>query len=348
MEPVGAAASAAQLLQVDVPNGTEDPTTPTNATNTTNGSIQEGSQEAVETATRILPEWIPQWTVQVALAILVLVLAWYGSKLLVRLFGRRVARRFHRPSVSRAVLRSIRVVVMVFAVLVAAAFVGVGLGNILLSVTVITAAAGVVISPILSSVLSGMFVLADQSYEIGDMIEIVDVDGGTRGFVEDITFQNTKIFTIDNTSLVIPNSTIRDRDVINYSAEDPRTRLSLDILVTYEGDLAQARDLIERAAREVDTVIHGGPDIRIGSARYPAAPTCYINEYADNGVLLTLRYWVKEPYKLTTVRSRVQENVWSAFDGADVEFPYPHTHVVLDEPDERSSLERSLDGRERE
>lgn len=303
----------------------------TTLANNTSESIQQNSQEAVNTATRILPHWIPEWAVEVALAILVLVLAWYGSNHLVKVLGRRVARRFRRPSVSRAVLRSIRATVLFFAVLIAAAFLGVGLSNILLSVTALTAAIGIVISPILGGFISGMFVLTDQSYEIGDMVEIVDAGTGTRGFVEDITFQNTKIFTVDNTSIVIPNSKIRERDVINYSAEDPRTRLSLDILVTYEGDLPEACDLIERSAREVNTVIHGGPDIRIGSARYPAAPTCYINGYADNGVHLTLRYWVKEPYKLLAVRSRVQENVWEALDDVDVEFPYPHAHVVFDE-----------------
>jgi small conductance mechanosensitive channel len=268
MEPVRVTMSGARaVLQVGFPNGTGiNGTTETPQTNNTSESIQQNSQEAVETATRILPEWIPQWTVQVALAMLVLVLAWYGSKLLVRLLGRRVARRFRRPSVTQAVLRSIRIVVMLFAILTAAALLGVGLSNILLSVTVLTAAIGVVISPILGSIINGMFVISDQSYEIGDTIEIADAGDGTRGFVEDITFQNTKIFTFDNTSLVIPNSTIRDRDVINYSAEDSRTRLSLNILVTYEGDLARARDLIEQSACEVDTVIRDGPDIRIGSA----------------------------------------------------------------------------------
>jgi small conductance mechanosensitive channel len=337
MDPLGILASATSLRQLATPNGTR-----TNGTNDTNGSIEQGSQEAVQTASRILPEWVPEWSVRAVLAILALALAWYGGKLLVRLVGRRVARRFRRPSVSRAVLRTMRVAVMFVAVLTAAALIGVGLDDILLSVTVLTAAVGVVIAPILGSIISGLFVLSDQSYEIGDMIEIVDADGGTRGFVEDITFQYTKIFTIDNTFLVIPNGTIRDRDVINYSAEDPRTRLSLDMLVTYEGDLAQARDLIERSAREVDIVIRGGPNIRIGSARYPAAPTCYINEYADDGVLLTLRYWVKEPtaHSLLTVRSRIQENVWEAFADANVEFPYPHRHVVFDESDGPSDRPR--------
>ena len=320
-----------QGLQVDTgTNGTSGNGTPED------GPIANETGELLETANRLLPEWVPQWSVRVALAIAVLAVAWYGSNVLVRLLGRRVARRFRRPSVSQAVLRSVRGGVMLFAVFVVAALAGVDLGNILLSVTVLTAAVAVVAAPVIGSIVSGLFVLTDQSYEISDMVRIIDTADDTTGFIEDITLRYTKIFTLDNTFLVIPNGTIRDRDVTNYSAEDPRTRLSLDILVTCEGELDAARDLIERAARDVDVVIRGGPDIRIGSARYPAAPTCYINEYADSGVLLTLRYWVREPYKLLTVRSAVQENVWERLDGADVEFAYPRTQVVFDDQDDPS------------
>jgi small-conductance mechanosensitive channel len=137
--------------------------------------------------------------------------------------------------------------------------------------------------------------------------------------------------TLDNTFVVVPNGEIRSRDVVNYSAEDPRTRQTLDVVVTYEGDLPQARDLIERAAKEVDRVIEGGPDIRVGSARYPAAPTCYIETFGDHGVHLRLRYWLSEPYKLLATKSKVQTNVWRRLEDADVEIAYPHQHVVFDE-----------------
>jgi small-conductance mechanosensitive channel len=206
---------------------------------------------------------------------------------------------------------------------------GLQLGDIALSVTVFSAVVGVVLAPILGGLISGVFLLADQPYEIGDMIELADT--GQRGFVEDITLRHTKMFTLDNTFLVIPNGEIRQRDVINYSAEDSRTRLSLDVLVTYESDIAAARTLIEAAAREVDNVISGGPDIRVGAARYPASPTVYINEFADHGVLLTLRYWVTEPYKLLAARSRVQTNVWRRLEDANVEIAYPHSHLYFDD-----------------
>jgi small-conductance mechanosensitive channel len=174
-----------------------------------------------------------------------------------------------------------------------------------------------------------VFILSEQPYEIGDMIELADTD--TKGFIEDITLVYTKLFTLDNTFIVLPNGTMRERDVINYSAEDTRVRMTLDVGVTYESDISTARGQMEAAARAVEGVIKGGPDIRVGSARYPASPTCYIREFGDSEVLLRLRYWLNEPYKQTAARSRVLENTWERFEEHDIEIPYPHSHVVFDD-----------------
>jgi small-conductance mechanosensitive channel len=208
--------------------------------------------------------------------------------------------------------------------------VGIELSNIVISVGVFSAVSGIILAPLIGSTINGLFLLADQPFEIGDMIEL---DDGRRGFVDDITLRYTKMFTLDNTFLVISNSTIRDRDVVNYSAEDERTRLTLNVTVTYESDLDKARELVEQAGRQCDMVIEGGPDIRIGSARYPAKPTAYIDQYADHGIRLSLRYWAKKPYKLGTVRSRVLTNLGYLLeaDGEGVEMAYPHQHLVFDE-----------------
>jgi small-conductance mechanosensitive channel len=245
------------------------------------------------------------------------------------LLGRRVAQRFRRPSITQMVLRGIRAGVFLLALLTILGIYGFELSDIALSVTVFTAVLGVILAPIVGSVISGIFLLADQPYEIGDMIELVE--RGQRGFVEDITLRYTKVFTLDNTFLVIPNGQVRERDVVNYSAEDTRTRQSLDVLVTYESDIERARKLVEGAAAKVDGVIEGGPQIRIGAARYPAAPRCYIAEYGDHGVRLRLRYWLDEPYWLLRRRSEVQTNIWTAIENENVEVAYPHQHQVFDE-----------------
>ena len=271
----------------------------------------------------------PPWLVDLLVAIVLVVVGWYVAKGLMRWLGRPVARRFERPSITRTVLQSIRIAVLVVALLMAAIIIGIQPGEILLSVTVFSAVLAVVLAPIVARFISGLFVLTDRPFEIGDMIEIDD--SSTRGFVEDVTLRYTKLFTLDNTFIVVSNSTINERDVINYSAEDRRTRQEIEVVVTYEGDIDLARELLERAAIETPDVIEGGPAIRIGSALYPATPTAYIDTFGDDGIHLSLRYWVEEPYRLPAVRSQVLEQFWRSIADEDIEIPYPHRHVVFDD-----------------
>ena len=276
-----------------------------------------------------LPGPVPTELFRLVVALAVVAVAYYCSRLARQALGRRVARRFKRPSVSRTVLGGVQAVVVLVGVVAGLSILGFRLGNLALSVGVFSAVVGIVLAPIIGNVLSGLFILNERPYEIGDMVELSEA--GTTGFVEDITLLYTKVFTLDNTFLVLPNGSMRERDVVNYSAEDSRIRMTLDVGVTYESDVETAREQLEAAATEVDRVIKGGPDIRVGSARYPAAPTCYIRGFGDSEVLLRLRYWVEEPYMQTTVRSAVMTNVWNRFDDHDVEIPYPHRHVVFDD-----------------
>jgi small-conductance mechanosensitive channel len=249
------------------------------------------------------------------------------ANFVVRLIGRPVARRVSRQSVAQTIVRGVRVGTIAFALFVGLDAVGFQLENLLLGTAVFTAAIGIILAPLVGNFINGVFILADQPFEIGDMIELED---GTAGFVEDITIRYTKIFTVDNTFLVVPNGTMRERDVTNLSAEDERTRRSIDVLVTYESDIPEARRVIERAARDCDAVIDGGPDIRIGVARYMAGPDCRLHEFGDNGVLLRLRYWVKKPYKLAKIQSDVNTRIRERLADADVEMAYPHRHLVFD------------------
>lgn len=282
---------------------------------------------------------LPTYVVDGLLALGVIFLAWLVGKAIIRYAARPVARRFERPSVTRAILQVIRAIVLFVGIAFAAAIVGFAPGDILLSVTVLTGILAVLLAPVARRFIGGMFVLADQPYEIGDMIEIADTD--TRGFVEDVTLRYTKLFTLENTFIVVPNSEILNRDIVNYSAEDKRTRQELIVEITYEGDLEEAQRRIEAAAASIDGVIEGGPSIRIGSTRYPAEPVCQIHELGDDGVILRLRYWINEPYYLSRLRSEVQEAILEELDDAPVAIAYPHSHLIFD--DTSGQLDISID-----
>jgi small-conductance mechanosensitive channel len=250
------------------------------------------------------------------------------SRVVVRLIGRPVARQFSRQSVAQTIVRGVRLGTVTASFLTGLWLVGFRFTDLLVGTAVLSAIIGIILAPLVGNFINGLFILADQPFEIGDMVAL---DDGTKGFVDDITIRYTKIFTLDNTFLVVPNGTIRERDVINYSAEDERTRRRIDVLVTYESDVTAARRLIERAARDCEAVIDGGPDIRIGVARYVAGPDCRLHEFGDDGILLRLRYWVKKPYKLAKVQSEVNTNIRDRLANADVEMAYPHRLLVFDE-----------------
>ncbi|MFB6250733.1 MAG: mechanosensitive ion channel family protein [Halobellus sp.] len=285
--------------------------------------------------------WLQIPGVRPVLALVVVALGVVLSRYVVRLLGRTVARQFTRQSVAQTVLRLVRVAVVLVSLGVAARILGLEVGDLVLSVTVFSAVLGIVLAPIVGSLINGVFVLADQPYEIGDLIELED---GRRAFVDEITINYTKLLTLDNTSLVIPNSSIRDRLVTNYSAEDERVRLRIDVIVTYESDTERARQIMRRAAAAEDEVVEGGPDIRIGGARYPARPTVHRADFGDDGVLLRLRYWAKKPYRIATIESQIRDRIWDAVaDADDVEFAYPHRHLVFD--DTSGTLDATVDSR---
>jgi small conductance mechanosensitive channel len=270
-------------------------------------------------------ESVPNWLA----AIVVLLAAWYASTLLVRASRPQVVERIQRRSVAEVVLRLVRATALVLAIFAVLGIYGVELTDLVLSATIISAVIGVILAPVASDMVGGFFILANRPYEVGDMIELVDRE--ESGHVIDVTLRYTKIRTLENTFLVVPNSTVREHDVVNLSADDERTRVSIEFLVTYEGDLDEARELLEDAAAKTDDVIEGGPGISMGNTKCPVQPRAFITSFADHGILLELNFWVEQPYLPRVMRSNIHEAVWDRLPDADVEIAYPHTHLVFDE-----------------
>lgn len=260
---------------------------------------------------------------------LAVVVAWYVSKLVADRIRPALEQRVLRPTTANMVLRLGRVVVVLFALIPFAGLLGFHPQNVLLSFTVISVVIGAILAPVARSYISGLFIMFNRPYEIGDVIELVDAD--ERGYVDDITLGYTAVSTLGNSFLIVPNETMRERDVRNLSAADERNWVSIEVLVTYEGDLEAACDTLESAARNVDGVLRGGPRIRIGSSKYPAAPTTFVREFADHGILLELRCWIETPSHMAKVESDVRRAVYDRLAEIDAEFAYPHTHHVFDE-----------------
>ena len=305
-------------------------------------AVRDWLSENAETAYAALVDWLGANLPNFLLAFVIIVVGYRLSIAAKRYAGRPVYNWVGRESVASTMLRLIKYTIITVSVLVAlrVSF-GFSPTSLLLTATVFSAVVGIILAPLVGDFINGVFVLSDQPYEVGDMVEIADT--GKVGFVEEMTIRYTKIFTVDNTFLVIPNSEIRKRDVINYSAEDIRTRQTIDVTVTYESDVARAREIVAEAARETPEVIGTQGSVRIGKGEYPLEPRVFITEFGDHGVHLRLRYWVREPYRIQAVASKVNEKIWTKFQRDGIRIPYPHRHHVFD--DTSGNLDVSFDGK---
>lgn len=284
----------------------------------------------VDEQTAAFSEWLADGLPGFVAALLVVAVGWQLSRRLPKHVENVVARKIERESILGVARRGTRVGVLVVAAVVAmgAAF-GVTLSSFLFTATVVSVIAGIVLAPIASDVMGGVFLIGDEPYEIGDMIELVDT--GEIGFVDEVTIRYTRITTLENSFLVMPNSEMRKRDVVNYSSGDTRMRQDLDLGITYESDLEVATDLMLEAAREHASVITTEAKIRIGRGEYDIHPRVFVREFGDHGIHLRLRYWLREPYNRVAVKNDVNRAIWRKFADEDVEVPYPHSHLVFDE-----------------
>jgi len=272
---------------------------------------------------------------RVVLSVLLLWGGWKGSKMVVKKSGPIVARGIRRPALIRQVLKLIQSLVFflfLMAVLdilmVLKYFTPMLAGAAVLSVVV-----GFAVAPLVSSYLSGFFVLSDRPYEIGDRIEVRGVDPPIKGYIEDVAMRFTRIRTVDNNILTVPNASMLEKVLINYTTQDKRTRVDLPIGIAYESDLDKAIKIIEGVAKETTDVLRRG-EMNIGGIDYRLAPKVLIDGYGSSSIDLLLRVWVKDPFHLKAIKSYIYLQVFEEFKKNNIVIPYPHRKVIIEEKED--------------
>ncbi len=272
---------------------------------------------------------------RVVLSALLLWAGWKVSKIAVKRSGPIIARSIRRPALIRQVLKLIQYVIFLIflmavldILMVLKYFTPVLAGAAVLSVVV-----GFAIAPLVSSYLSGFFVLSDRPYEIGDRIEVRGVDPPINGYIEDVAMRFTRIRTLDNNILTVPNSSMLEKVLINYTTQDKRTRVDLPIGISYESDLDKAIKIIEGVAKETTDVLRRG-EMNIGGIDYRLAPSVLIEGYGSSSIDLLLRIWVKDPFHLEAIKSHIYLLVFEEFKKNNIEIPYPHRKVIIEEKEE--------------
>lgn len=185
------------------------------------------------------------------------------------------------------------------------------------SVAALIASAGVAVGLALQGSLSnfagGILILLLKPFVVGDYIAVPQE--GIEGTVKEIQIFYTKMATVDNQTVVVPNSILTSNSLTNVTAR-PERKLDLKVGISYDADMKQVKHIIEEILHRDLSVIQDEEIV------------VFVSDLADSAVMIGLRAWVKtEEY--WAARWRILEQIKTEFDQAGIEIPYNQLTVHL-------------------
>lgn len=285
----------------------------------TTQEVTDATQEAVKQVnqlTQYVQDSIPG-LITFGLKVLAALVAFFVGRLVIRWIRKIVRRSFERSGADKGVEQFVDSLLKygLYALLVFSLISSLGFDTT--SVAAVLASGGVAIGLALQGSLSnfagGVLILLLKPFVVGDYI--IEDTNGKEGTVKEIQIFYTKLSTIDNKTIVIPNGMLTNNSITNATAKDER-QLDLRVSISYDADIRQAKNVIEELL-EKDECIIKNEQINV-----------FVHELADNAVVLGIRAWVKNEEYWTT-RWRLLEEIKLSLDENGIEIPYPQMTVHM-------------------
>lgn len=167
-------------------------------------------------------------------------------------------------------------------------------------------AIGLALQGSLGNFAGGVLIMIFKPFKIGDLIEAQ----GVIGVVKEIEIFTTKLTGASNKIIIIPNGTLSNGNIVNYSSEGTR-RVDLVIGVSYDADIKRTKEVLMNVLTSHAKVLND------------PAPTVTVSELADSSVNFAVRPWCNTA-DYWTVYFDATESIKLALDAAGIEIPYPH------------------------
>lgn len=209
------------------------------------------------------------------------------------------------------ILTCVSIVLKAVLILTVAANIGIPMTNVVAIVGSCGLAIGLALQGSLSNFAGGVMLLIFHPFRVGDYIEA----GGKEGTVTELSLMSTSMNTVDNKLIVIPNGTLINSVITNYSAEEKR-RVDLDFSVAYGTDAERVKKILTVLAEQHEKVLND------------PAPFARMTNQNDSALVFTLRVWCKQE-DYWTVRFDLLEQVKAAFDKLEIEIPFPQMDIHM-------------------
>ncbi len=247
--------------------------------------------------------------------ILTIVLLFVGCMVVMKVILKVTDRAFLRLELEKSlhtfIHAALRVILWLITLCIVLDYVGVPMTSLVAVLGVIGLAVSLAIQGTLSNLAGGIQVLVSKPFKAGDYVEA----GGVSGTVKEVGLAYTKLTTIDNKVISVPNGQISSEKIINYTTAQQR-RVDLKFDASYDDDTDTVISVIQ-------SVIGAHP-----KALFTPQPFVRVSAYKDSSIEYALRVWcATEDY--WDLYYDLLEQVKKAFDRAGIEIPYGHLNVHL-------------------
>ncbi len=196
------------------------------------------------------------------------------------------------------------------------------IGSILLKGSaLIVAIVGFAAQTAISDIICGFLISMNKPFEIGDRIII---EGLEPGIVEDLTLRHVVISIYDDQKIIVPNSQLNTKTVVNTSYQKPDKRgIHLQFSVSYDTDIQKAIDAIRDSVSESPYTL----GVERNGIKEDSGPV-YFLKYADSALILETTLWITRNTSTYTAITDVNVRVKNAFQNRGIEIPYNYLNVV--------------------
>ena len=258
-----------------------------------------------------ITELLSSFGISLFIALCILVIGRQVIKIVIKVISSALERSNTEDTVRIFVTNLLNTVLMIVVFIAAINQLGIETTSIIAVLGAAGLAIGLALQGSLANFAAGILIVIYRPYKVGDYIQA----DNHLGTVNDIQIFSTVLRTPDNKLVVVPNGSIMNGSIVNFSNQDTR-RIDMVIGCSYEDDIDKVKAVLTDIVAKDDRVL-SDPKTRIA-----------VSELADSSVNFIVRPWVKNPDYLDVMYSLTEE-IKKRFDEEGISIPYPQSDVHI-------------------
>lgn len=266
---------------------------------------------SLENLLDVVVTWLTNTGIKVVIALIILAIGWKLIKKLITAFKKFANNKQVDTTLHLFLSAIIEFGLKLILIISLIGYLGFDISSLVAVFATSTLAIGLALQGSLSNLAGSVVILVMRPFKVDDLVEV----GTYIGTVKKIDIFYTELITGDNKVVKLPNGSLANSNIINYSSMDKR-RVDLILGVGYEADMHKVKNILTSIIESNDKILKD------------PAPFISIAELADNSVNFTVRVWCNTP-DYWDVHFYVLEQAKIKFDEENINIPYPQMDVHL-------------------